>query len=423
MKVNFLNKIKRRLSLIRSYFVIYLVITQFYLIGMVACNNLSIPHSPVHRFATYNTSLFRNEAGGLIRDLSDSANPQARNVAAIIQLTCPDVIALLEFDYDPDGLALALFRQNYLAVGQEGMEPMHYEYGIAFPSNTGDPTLLDLNRDGQAMGPEDAFGYGRFLGQYAFAILSKYPIDTSHIRTFKNFLWKDMPNPSWPVLPGDKKSYYTEEEKAILRLSSKNHVDISILLPEGDIHLLVAHPTPPTFDGDEDRNGRRNYDEILFFADYITPGKASAYIYDDRHHMGGLDGKARFVIMGDLNADPVDGDSFNHAIQLLLTHPRINHRAVTGKLVPASKGSAENATRNPRKTSDNLGNQWHDTSIWGLRVDYILPSTDIKVINSGIFWPETSDSLYYLVKDNAASDHFLVWMDIKIREQKVKSAD
>ena len=40
-----------------------------------------------------------------------------------------------------------------------------------------------------------------------------------------------------------------------------------------DVHFLVSHPTPPVFDGPEDRNGRRNFDEIRFWADYITPGR------------------------------------------------------------------------------------------------------------------------------------------------------
>jgi hypothetical protein len=59
----------------------------------------------------------------------------------------------------------------------------------------------------------------------------------------------------------------------------------------------------------EDRNGRRNHDEIRFWADYVTPGKTSAYIYDDAGQQGGLAPGDRFVIAGDQNADPLDGDS------------------------------------------------------------------------------------------------------------------
>ena len=39
------------------------------------------------------------------------------------------------------------------------------------------------------------------------------------------------------------------------------------------VHVLASHPTPPTFDGAEDRNGRRNHDEIRFWADYVSPGR------------------------------------------------------------------------------------------------------------------------------------------------------
>ena len=46
------------------------------------------------------------------------------------------------------------------------------------------------------------------------------------------------------------------------------------------MHLLVAHPTPPTFDGAEDRNGTRNHDEIRFWADYVRPARGH-YMYDD----------------------------------------------------------------------------------------------------------------------------------------------
>ena len=39
------------------------------------------------------------------------------------------------------------------------------------------------------------------------------------------------------------------------------------------VHVLASHPTPPSFDGGEDRNGRRNHDEIRFWADYVLPSK------------------------------------------------------------------------------------------------------------------------------------------------------
>jgi hypothetical protein len=69
-----------------------------------------------------------------------------------------------------------------------------------FATNTGLMSGHDLNLDGKVNnGPDDAWGFGNYHGQYAFAVMSQYPIDTKQIRTFQKFKWKDMPgevNPS-----------------------------------------------------------------------------------------------------------------------------------------------------------------------------------------------------------------------------------
>jgi len=364
------------------------------------------------RVASYNVSLFRNEEGRLIKDLSSVDNQQARNIAEIIQTVRPDIITLMEFDYDSAGEGLTSFQKNYLSVSQNGKEPVEYEYSMVFPSNTGVASGLDLNNDGKVEGPNDAFGFGRFPGQYAFALLSKYPINKEETRTFQRFLWKDMPGALWPAY-ADSTDYYTDEEKEQFRLSSKNHADVPIAIPGGTIHLLISHPTPPVFDGPEDKNGRRNHDEIRLWADYISGGDNAQYLYDDKHNFGGIKGEY-FMIMGDLNADPVDGDSYNHAIQQLLKHPAVHQEASLGVFVPSSKGSEEKAKAKPRKEGDNAGNPLHDTSVWGLRIDYLLPSKNIEVIESGVFWPSSDDPEYYLIKENAASDHMLVWMDFQL---------
>lgn len=57
---------------------------------------------------------------------------------------------------------------------------------------------------------------------------------------------------------------------AVLRLSSKSHWDLPDYVGDRVVHVLAAHPTPPVFDGPEDRNGLRNADEIRFWADYVA---------------------------------------------------------------------------------------------------------------------------------------------------------
>jgi hypothetical protein len=141
------------------------------------------------------------------------------------------------------------------------------------PSNTGIPSGFDLNNDGAVGGPDDAFGFGFFPGQFGMVVYSKYPIVGA--RTFQEFLWKDMPGALLPVDPTTGESWYSPEELDVFRLSSKSHWDVEIEIGRKQVHFLVSHPTPPVFDGPEDRNGTRNFDEIRFWADYILPPAAA----------------------------------------------------------------------------------------------------------------------------------------------------
>jgi Endonuclease/Exonuclease/phosphatase family len=370
------------------------------------------------RFSTFNASLNRNAAGQLITDLSTPANQQARNVAETIQRTRPDVILINEFDYDAGGVALKLFQDNYLSVSQNGAAPIVYPYRFAAESNTGIPSGFDFNNNGVIGGPDDAYGFGFYPGQFGMAVYSMYPIDTANIRTFQKFLWKDMPGallPDDPATPAPQ-DWYSPAELAVFRLSSKSHWDLPIMIGSNRVHFLTSHPTPPVFDGPEDRNGTRNYDEIRFWADYIAFWR-SGYIYDDAGRRGGLPLGAKFVIAGDQNSDPCDGDSIPGAIQQLLNHPFVNpHRA------PTSLGAVEqdrlqnqiNLTHRCPAAEDTA--DFADNAPGNLRADYVLPSRTIRTMSSGVFWPLMSDPLFRLVGvfPFPTSDHRLVWIDTRL---------
>ena len=156
------------------------------------------------RFATFNASLNRSFEGQLIADLSTPDNAQAKTIAEIVQRTRPAILLINEFDFDADGTAAALFQQNYLSVSQNGAQPISYNYHFVAPSNTGIGLGMDLDRDNNPAGPGDAHGFGFFPGQYGMLVLSKLPIIEAEIRTFKNFLWRDMPG---ALLPDDAESY------------------------------------------------------------------------------------------------------------------------------------------------------------------------------------------------------------------------
>jgi Endonuclease/Exonuclease/phosphatase family/Divergent InlB B-repeat domain len=367
----------------------------------------------VVRFATFNASLNRNAAGQLESDLSTLDNVQAQTVAEIIQRTRPDVLLINEFDFVKKGLAAQLFQENYLSVSQNGAEPIDYEYFFVAPSNTGIPSGFDLNNNGSVGGPDDAFGFGAFPGQFGMIVYSRYPISYDDIRTFQRFLWKDMPRALLPDDPSTPQpaDWYSREELAVFRLSSKSHWDIPIQIGEKVVHFLVSHPTPPVFDGPEDRNGTRNFDEIRFWADYISGGRRARYIYDDQGENDGLERRSLFVIAGDQNSDPEDGDSAPGAIQQLLDHPLVNTR-----VTPASEGGPEAALQggaNETHQSDPKFDtaDFADTAPGNLRADYVLPRKNMKIVDAAVFWPATRDPLSSLV---TSSDHRLVWIDVRI---------
>ncbi|WP_298890720.1 endonuclease/exonuclease/phosphatase family protein [uncultured Serinicoccus sp.] len=375
------------------------------------------PDRPVEldvRFATFNASLNRASEGQLTADLSTGEDQQARNVAETIQRAAPDVVLVNEFDYARDNVDL--FRDHYLAVGQDGAEPIDYPYAYIAPSNTGVPSGFDLNNDGEVGGPDDAYGFGEFPGQYGMVVYSRFPIETDAVRTFQRFRWTDMPG---NLIPS---GFYDQQERRALRLSSKSHWDVPIRVGNKTVHLLAAHPTPPTFDGPEDRNGRRNHDEIRFWADYVAGPQHSRYIYDDRGRTGGLRPGERFVIAGDYNADPVDGDSRDGAINQLLDHPR-----VSTQLVPDSDGAVEAAEVQGGANDSHVGDPAYDTADFNddpepgnLRVDYVLPSRSLPVRDAGVFWPTSEDPLFDLVGTFPfpTSDHRLVWTDVRLPHRR-----
>ena len=368
------------------------------------------------RFATYNVSLRRTTAGELIRDLRSPENRQVRRIAEVIQRVRPQVLLLNEFDYDDSATAARLLQDNFLGRSQNGQPPIRFPYRYSGPVNTGIPSGFDLDGDNRADGPADALGFGRFPGQYGMLVLSQFPIDQQRVRSFQKFLSKDMPGNRLPRAPGSTRSYYRDEVLQRLRLSSKSHWDVPIKTSGGLVHFLVAHPTPPVFDGPEDRNGCRNHDEIRFFADYVEPSR-SQYLYDDNGNRGGLRRGSHFVIAGDLNADPLDGASQDRAVRQLLDHPLIQSEPA-----PTSRGGLEASRLRAGPNQKHRGSPAHDTSDFGqtgnLRVDYVLPSRSLRVVRSGVFWPSSKEAGHDLV---GASDHRLVWADVLVKPRDSRS--
>ena len=367
------------------------------------------------RVATYNTSLYDESAGRLIQRL-EGDDAHARKVAAVLQRVRPDVVLLNEFDYDDAHRAADLFQERYLGVSQlGGGDALAYPHRFLAPVNTGVPSGLDLDRNGR-IGAQardrgnDAWGYGLHPGQYGMLVLSRYPIDAAAVRTFQTLRWSTMPGAQRPRDPATGAWWYDDTAWPLMRLSSKSHWDVPVRTPGGVVHLLAAHPTPPTFDGPENRNGLRNADEIRLWREYISdPDGTARWLCDDAGRCGGLAGGAKFVIVGDYNADPDDGAGDRGAIRALLEHPRVSQAPA-----PRSDGASVRATRyGLARTGDTAAHTGDfGPTVGTLRIDYAVPSSNLGVKTSGVFWasPGTPDAAI-----SEVSDHHLVWVDVSPR--------
>ncbi|PCD76674.1 endonuclease/exonuclease/phosphatase family protein [Pseudothioclava arenosa] len=346
--------------------------------GLIAALFWALPAgAETLRIASFDPELSRKGPGLLLQDIRKQ-DAQVEAVVAVISETRPDILLLTNFDWDHEGLALAAFEAR---LREEGLD---YGYSFAPRPNAGLETGLDLDGNGATGEPRDAQGYGRFTGDGGLALLSRLPIDAAGARDFSGFLWADLPDAQ---LDG---AGLSDTARAAQRLSSTAHWDVPLRLPGGEaLHLWAFAATPPLFDGPEDRNGRRNHDEAAFWLRYLDgdlPVQPAA---------------ERFVLLGNFNTDPVDGEGRRGALTALLADPRLQDPA------PRSAGGALAA--NP----DQAGDPALDTAAFGgnsgnLRLDYVLPSAGLEVVDAGVFWPAEEGIA------TQASRHHLVWVDIAL---------
>lgn len=333
------------------------------------------------RVATWNVGLDRKGPGILLRDIMRGEDAQIDAVTDVIARTAPDILLLQKVDYDLDLHALRALRDRLADGGQP------YDHIFARRPNSGMPTGLDMDGDGRRGGARDAQGYGAFSGQAGMAILSRYPIDAGGVQDFSTLLWRDLPGALLPTYE-DGTPFPSVAAQEIQRLSYTGHWVVPVLLPSGPLHLMVFHASPPVFDGPEDANGRRNHDEIRFWRLYLDGAVGPAP-------------QDRFVVMGDANLDPADSEGRREAIANLLGDPRLQDpRPMRPGPVAATSGKAGD----PRLHTA----RWPDPG--GLRVSYILPSADLRVVASGIHWPPDGTPEGDLAA--TANHHRLVWVDL-----------
>lgn len=327
----------------------------------------TVAGADIYRIATYAAPLSRDGPGLLLRDLMKGDDPQISATQAVIAQMTPDVLVLTDFDYDLDGLALAAFADLFGGI---------YPYHFALPSNAGMPSGVDLDRNGKLGDARDAQGYGRFAGDGGLAILSRYPVVTEDVVDHSSLLWRDLPRAALPQTADGP--FWEDAVVAKLRLSSTGHWIVPVSVPDGPpLHVMAFSATPPVFDGEEDRNGLRNRDELRLWQVVLDGGLGPV--------------PQDFVIAGNANLDPVAGQGISVAMAEFLADPRLQDP------LPGLP------------TAD-----WADDGPGDLRVSYVLPAATWQVTGAGVFWPGADDPDAALLGSDglAAGVHHLVWVDV-----------
>ena len=327
------------------------------------------------RIATWNASLDRAGPGLLVKDLDEGEDPQTAAVVRVLVALDADVLLLTSIDYDRGGVALRLLAERLKAAGVD------YPHHFAFRPNTGLQTGFDADGNGRMGDARDAQGFGLFSGHAGMAILSRLPIDAKAARDFSDFLWRDLP---------ESLSNDPPELAGVQRLATTGFWDVPVETSQGPLHLLAWHATPPVFDGPEDRNGRRNHDEAAFWRLFLA-GALPMPPPD-----------APFVLLGDGNLDPADGDGMRTGIAGLVSDPALQD--------PKPRGGQERT--DPGQAGDPALDTVLYADLGGLRLDYVLPSAALTVTGAGVMWPPATDPLWPDLV--AASRHFPVWVDITL---------
>lgn len=322
------------------------------------------------RVATYAAPLSRDGPGLLLRDLGRD-DPQIAAIIGVIDTVRPDILLLTDVDYDYDQLALTVLRER-----------LGYAYQFTSQPNTGMMTSLDLDQNGKLGEFRDAQGFGRFPGDGGMAVLSRWPI--GQVRDLSAMLWRDLPGATLP-------EGWPADVVAAQRLATTAHWIVPVQHPEKPISLIAFAATPPVFDGPEDRNGLRNRDELRLWT-----------------HILDTDAPDGFVVMGNANLDPVDGDGLREAMAAFLADPRLQDPK------PRSNGGvvAQSPVHKGDPGLDTV--DWPEDGPGNLRVSYVLPSIAWRVMDAGVFWPAPDDPNAALLGSDGlgAGAHRIVWVDL-----------
>ena len=124
--------------------------------------------------------------------------------------------------------------------------------------------------------------------------------------------------------------------------------------------------------------------------------------------------REKFVIAGDQNSDPLDGDSIpgDPATARASAHQRRSRRRA--RAPPRRRSCRAGSTRPAAIRFDTA--DFADNAPGNLRADYVLPRKNLQIVDGAVFWPVQASPLFPLtgVFPFPSSDHRAVWIDVQV---------
>ncbi|MBI2894546.1 MAG: endonuclease/exonuclease/phosphatase family protein [Deltaproteobacteria bacterium] len=337
---------------------------------------------------------------------------QVRAAAEILSRFAPDILSINELQFDLEGVPEAGLpgapagtlpgsacegkNARRLADRLEALHPeLRYPYTVVALGNSG----LPFEATGELPPELLQRGFGEFPGRFNVALVSRFPILHDQVRVIHDFPWRQ--------LPGNRLAQVEEETGIVVPddfpLFEKALVIVPVDVDGVTLHVILVHPVSSGFN---DMNPHRNHDElrgVSLFLDGALPGVEP------------LPAGARFVIVGDLNADPEDGEGIAGAVAQLYEHPLVVAHFASGEGGTAGMHPERNSFLSGCGKGDGTIVQ-NPASRLQLQLDYVLPSVTIGApVASGLFFPSHVESWDDYVLACTASDHRFVWADVDLK--------
>lgn len=344
------------------------------------------------------------------KKLLDEDAPQLVAMAQVLDRFRPDILSINELQFDIEnvpeaglpgapstvqpGDACQAKNARRLADRLHALNPeLRYDYAVVAMGNSGvEFQTTEEVADNFKVRPDE------FLGRYSLGLISRYPILHDQVRVLHDLAWHDLPGNSIDAIREDLDIEVPEGywlfEKAI--------VVVPIDVNGSILHVVLLHPMTSGF---HPMNPYRNHDELRALQLWLA-GELDAPGWEP------LPEDAMFVLIGDWNVDPEDGDGDRASLPQVLSSPRV----VTH--FPEGEGGTKGV--NPRRNTflSGCGREdgtlpWNPQNKMQMQLDYMLPSTTIgQPTESGIFWPTYPSEDWNLAC--RASDHRLMWEDLAL---------